>query len=253
MALALTQWARARRPHPPGAHPRLPGPLRTAVGGIDRVTRDPQLRLLIGLTAAQCFVRGCLNVLVVIAAFNLFHAGSSGVGYLNAALGVGGLVGAFVGTSLETKRMARSFGVAVAFWGAPIALLAPLSWLGPALLCLVVVGVANGVEDVGLVTLLQRACPYEMLSSVLGVLWGLAMAAVALGSIVAPKIDAGVGARAALGDRGGHSASARAPLQPEAAAGLTRCCDRSKGSTWSRRSPCSAPFRWRSRSGWPPH
>ena len=188
----------ARRPRPPGAPRRLPGPVRTAIGGIDHVTHDPQLRLLIGLTAAQCFVRGCLNVLVVIAAFNLFHAGSSGVGYLNAALGVGGLLGAFVGTSLETKRMARSFGVAIAFWGAPIALLAPLSWLGPAMLCLVAVGVANGVEDVGLVTLLQRACPYEMLSSVLGVLWGLAMAAVALGSIVAPKIDAGVGARTAL-------------------------------------------------------
>ncbi len=180
-------------PRPDAAHRRSPGPLRTAIGGIDRVTRDPQLRLLIGLTGAQCFVRGCLNVLVVIAAFNLFHAGSSGVGYLNAALGVGGLLGAFVGTSLGTKRMARSFGVAIAFWGAPIALLAPLSWLGPAMLCLVAVGTANGVEDVGLVTLLQRACPYEMLSSVLGVLWGLAMAAVALGSIVAPKIDAEVG------------------------------------------------------------
>ena len=130
---------------------------------------------------------GCLNVLVVIAAFNLFHAGSSGVGYLNAALGVGGLLGEFIGTSLGTKTHGPLFRRRDRLLGAPIALLAPLSWLGPAMLCLVVVGAANGVEDVGLVTLLQRTCPYEMLSSVLGVLWGLAMAAVALGSIVAPR------------------------------------------------------------------
>ncbi len=62
--------------------------LRGGLAGVDRVSRDPRLRLLILLTGAQCFVRGCLNVLLVVAAFDLFHAGSSGVGYLNAALGV---------------------------------------------------------------------------------------------------------------------------------------------------------------------
>ncbi|HXW81479.1 MAG TPA: cyclic nucleotide-binding domain-containing protein, partial [Acidimicrobiales bacterium] len=91
-----------------------------------------------------------------------------------------------------------SFGVAIAFWGAPIALLAPQSWIGGAMLCLFVVGAANAVEDVGLVTLLQRGCPYELLSSVLGVLWGLAMTSVAVGSIFAPAVEATVGLRTAL-------------------------------------------------------
>jgi MFS family permease len=169
-----------------------------SLAGLGHVARGPWARLLIGLAGAQCFVRGCLNVLLVVAAFSLLHAGSSGVGYLNAALGVGGLVGAFGATMLSTNRLAVSFGVAIAFWGLPIASLAPLSCLAPAMLCLVVVGAANAVEDVGLLTLLQRCCPHELLTSVLGVLWGLAMTAVAVGSIVAPAIDAAFGARTAL-------------------------------------------------------
>ena len=146
----------------------------------------------------QCFVRGCLNVLVVVAAFHVLDAGSSGVGFLNAALGIGGLVGALGAASLSNRRLALSFGLAIAFWGAPIALLAPLSALGPAMLCLVVVGAANAVEDVGLVTMLQRSCPHELLSSVLGVLWGLAMTSVAIGSVVVPMAEAALGTRLTL-------------------------------------------------------
>jgi Cyclic nucleotide-binding domain/Major Facilitator Superfamily len=177
---------------------RPAGAVRASVAGLEQVARDARARLLIGLVGAQCFVRGCLNVLVVVAAFSLLHAGSAGVGYLNAALGSGGLIGAFAATMMSPRRLAALFGVAVAFWGLPIAFLAPLSWLAPAMLCLVVVGASNAVEDVSLLTLLQRSCPYELLASVLGVLWGLAMTAVALGSIAAPAIEAAVGARTAL-------------------------------------------------------
>ncbi len=172
--------------------------LRAGVAGLDRVARDRRLRLLIGLAGVQCFVRGCLNVLVVVAAFHLLDAGPSGVGYLNAALGIGGLVGALGAATLSNRRLALSFGLAIAFWGVPIALLAPLSSLAPAMLCLVVVGGANAVEDVGLVTMLQRSCPHEFLSSVLGVLWGLAMTSVAIGSVVVPIVDVALGPRLTL-------------------------------------------------------
>jgi MFS family permease len=181
-----------------GSAGRAMSSLHAGLAGLDRVGRDSRLRLLVLLAGAQCFVRGCLNVLLVVAAFDLLHAGSSGVGYLNAALGVGGLVGAFGAATLSTKRLALSFGLAIAFWGLPIALLSPLSWLGAAMLCLVVVGVANAVEDVGLMTLVQRCSPYELLASVLGVLWGVNMTAVAVGSIVAPVIESAFGPRTAL-------------------------------------------------------
>ena len=41
--------------------------------------------------AAQCFVRGCLNVLIVVAVFRVLDAGDGAVGYLTAGLGLGGL------------------------------------------------------------------------------------------------------------------------------------------------------------------
>ena len=128
----------------------------------------------------------------------MFHAGSSGVDYLNAAIGLGGLLGAFAATTLSAKRLALTFGAAILLWGAPIAVLAPLSLFGLAILCLAAVGAANAFEDVALITLLQRSTPDGLLASVLGVLWGLAMTAVAVGSIVAPWVVASVGDRTSL-------------------------------------------------------
>jgi MFS family permease len=148
--------------------------------------------------AAQGFVRGCLNVLIVVAVFQVLHADRGAVGYLTAALGVGGLVGAFGAATLEGRRLAVPLGIAVAFWGLPIAFVAPRPYLPAALLLLAVVGAANSVEDVAGFTLLQRLVPDEVLSRVLGVVWGLVMAAVALGSITAPLIVDAIGARAAF-------------------------------------------------------
>jgi MFS family permease len=167
-------------------------------GGIRAVRSSPETRLVTGMMAAQCFVRGCLNVLLVVAAFQVFDAGSGAVGYLTAALGVGGLLGAFAAMTLEGRRLAVPMGLAIAFWGLPIALVAPLPYLPAALLMLAVVGAANSIEDVAGFTLLQRIVPDEVLSRVLGVVWGLAMASVGVGSIVAPLIVDALGARASF-------------------------------------------------------
>ncbi len=68
-------------------------------------------------------------------------------------------MGAFGAATLSTKRLGLSFGLAIAFWGLPIALLSPLLWFGAAILCLTVVRAANAVEDVGLMTLVKRCSP----------------------------------------------------------------------------------------------
>jgi MFS family permease len=168
------------------------------LGGIRTVRRSPEPRLIAGLMAAQGFVRGCLNVLIVVAVFQVLDANEGAVGYLTAALGVGGLIGAFGAVTLEGKRLAVPLGIALAFWGLPIALVAPRPYLPAALLLLAVVGAANSVEDVAGFTLLQRIVPDDVLSRVLGVVWGLVMAAVALGSITAPLVVDAIGPRAAF-------------------------------------------------------
>jgi hypothetical protein len=72
-----------------------------------------------------------------------------------------------------------------------------------AIVLLAVLGAANSIEDVAVFTLLQRIVPDELLTRVLGVLWGLAMGAVALGSLAAPAIVHLVGAKAAFAVVGG--------------------------------------------------
>jgi MFS family permease len=171
---------------------------RLLLAGLAYVARAPTPRMVVGLIGAQAFVRGCLNVLIVVTAFRVLDGNAAAVGYMTAALGVGGLIGALAAFRLEGRRLAVAFGIALVFWGLPIALMASSSFLVTALLLLAVVGAANSIEDVAAFTLLQRIVPDDVLTRVLGALWGLAMGGVALGSIVAPAVVSLVGPRAAL-------------------------------------------------------
>jgi MFS family permease len=171
---------------------------RLLLAGFAFVARTPSPRMVVGLICAQTFVRGCLNVLIVVTAFRVLDGNAGAVGYMTAAIGVGGLIGALGAFALTGRRLAAAFGLALVFWGLPIVLMAPSSFLATALLLLAVVGAANSLEDVAAFTLLQRIVPDALLTRVLGVLWGLAMGAVALGSIVAPAVVGLVGPRAAL-------------------------------------------------------
>ena len=176
-----------------GASPR-----RMASAGFRAVKNEPNARLVVALVTAQAFVRGCLNVLIVVAVFRVLGGNGADVGYLTAAIGVGGLLGAIGAMTLEGRRLAVPFGLALVFWGLPIALMAPRPYFAVAVALLAIVGAANSVEDVAVFTLLQRIVPDELLTRVLGLLWGLAMGAVAVGSIAAPVVVAAVGPRLAL-------------------------------------------------------
>jgi MFS family permease len=167
-------------------------------GGFRTVAGTPRARLVVFLTAAQTFVRGCLNVLIVVAAFRVLDGGAAYVGYLTAAIGIGGLIGALGAMTLGGRRLAVSFGVSLVFWGLPIALIAPQPELAATMVLLAVVGAANSVEDVAVFTLLQRITPNEKLTRVLGLVWGLAMGGVALGSLAAPALVSALGPRPAF-------------------------------------------------------
>ena len=120
------------------------------------------------------------------------------MGYLTAAIGVGGLLGALGAMTLGARRLALPFGLALVFWGLPITLIAPRPYFAAAAFLLAIVGAANSVEDVALFTLLQRSVPDDTLTRVLGIFWGLAMGGVAIGSIAAPVIVKAVGPRPAF-------------------------------------------------------
>jgi hypothetical protein len=166
--------------------------------GFRAIGEVPAARMLVGLIAAQTFIRGCLNVLLVVTSYQVLHRGAAGVGYLTAAIGAGGLIGALGAVSLRGERLAPPFAWGLVFWGVPIMVVAPLPHPAPVVVLLAAVGAANSVVDVAGFTLLQRTVPDAVLTRVLGVTWGLAMGAVALGSSVAPAVLSLVGLRPAF-------------------------------------------------------
>lgn len=159
----------------------------------------PTVLLVIAVFGVQPFVRGALTVLIVVASIELLGLGDPGVGLLNAAIGLGGIVGA-VGTILLVgrRRLAFVFLLALVLWGVPISVIGivPLAWVAVA--AMGAVGVANAVLDVAGLTTLQRIVPNDVRASVLGVFEGDVAAMAALGGIVAPILVAAFGIAGAL-------------------------------------------------------
>ena len=96
---------------------------KALAAGFGAIARNPRLRLVVSLMVAQAFVRGCLNVLIVVAAFQVFDAGGEAIGYMTAALGVGGLIGAIerwrsaAAASPPRSASRSSLGLPIAFRG----------------------------------------------------------------------------------------------------------------------------------------
>jgi MFS family permease len=178
------------------------GLVQEALGGFGVLSRDANARLIVALCVAQTLVRGALNVLIVVSALTLLKMGESGVGLLTAAIGLGGLVGSVVALSLVGRRLAGPFALALVLWGLPIAAIAVWPKPATALIFLAVLGLGNSLFDVTVYTLFQRIVPDAVLMRVLGAMFGLAMAAVGLGSILLPPLIDAVGTRPALAATG---------------------------------------------------
>jgi CRP-like cAMP-binding protein/predicted MFS family arabinose efflux permease len=175
------------------------GFLRESVEGFRTIVSDKRLLTLVSLFTAQTVVAGALNVFVVILALDLYDSGAGGVGTLNAALGVGGVVGAAAAAGLVGgQRLARGFAFGLIFWGAPLLLVGVLPVEVVGFAALAAIGVANTMIDVSGFTLLQRAVPDEVLARVFGVLETVLVAGIGLGALLTPPIIDALGIRGAL-------------------------------------------------------
>jgi MFS family permease len=169
------------------------------LAGFRTIARARRLRLLVGLFSAQTFVDGMLNVLLVVIALEVLDTGQAGVGFLNSAVGIGGLLGAVAAAALVArKRQAADFGLGIFIWGVPIALVAVWPNQAAVLVLLAVVGIGNTIVDVSGMTLLQRSAPDDVLARVFGVLESLLLLTAGLGALVAPLLLNWLGTRGAL-------------------------------------------------------
>jgi hypothetical protein len=181
---------------------RAEGPgavLEEFLGGTRSIGRLPGPRLVLVGVGVQTFVRGLLTVLIVVAAIELLGMGKPGVGTLNAAMGLGGLVGAGASIALAGRaRLGPAFIVALMGWGAPIALIGLVASPTVAILALLAIGLSNAFLDVSGYTLVQRTTPNAARVAMLGLIDGVANLGPALGGLVAPLLIAGAGVQGAL-------------------------------------------------------
>jgi MFS family permease len=133
--------------------------LASLAGGIRylRSSRPLAGAFLIDLGA---MVFGMPRALFPALATTVFHGGAATVGYLNAAPGLGALIGSVLtGHIGRVRRAGRAVAYCVAGWGLAITGFGLVTWLPAALMLLVLAGAADVVSSVFRMMIVQHATP----------------------------------------------------------------------------------------------
>ena len=166
-----------------------PDPQAGTLAGLRILLGDADARVVVGLLTMRMVVIGAADVLFVLLALQVLGMGPPGAGILNAALGAGTIIGGivtfgFVGRS----RLAAVAAIGAIAWGVSLGLAAFLGSPQLATILVVVGGAGLAVMDVAGRTILQRSVRDEVLSRVFGLQEGLAMAGLAVGSLLVPVL-----------------------------------------------------------------
>jgi MFS family permease len=167
--------------------------------GFATIAADRGLTLITALGVVQTFTRGALTVLAVVVAIDLLDTGDPGVGVLNAAVGAGGLLGSIAAFALVGRGgLAAWFGVGIALFGAPLAVVGLAPEQAAAIVLLGLVGVGNALIDVGGFTLLARLADETVLARMFAGFEAILTLGVAVGGLLTPLIVELLGIRPAL-------------------------------------------------------
>lgn len=194
--LAQRRLPRDARPEPLGDDAGLGA---EAAAGARALVGSPQLRLVAGAFAAATVVEGATDVLVVLVALDLLDLGQSGVGFLNSAWGIGGLVGGAAAASAPGRgRLALGLSASCLVIGGCLGGLGAYPTTATAVLLLLLLGVGYAVVEIAETTLVQRLVPDEVLGRAFGVMESLYVAATGVGSLLAPVLVSTFGIHGAL-------------------------------------------------------
>ena len=183
----------------PPVKPERRSTFREAVAGFSTLWAQRDARIIVFLYFCQTVVAGALRVLIVVTALDLLDIGNSGLGFLNAAMGVGGIIGVAVAFALIGRRkLATDFGLGLILIGAGLGLIGVWPTVIGAVILIAVFGIGNTLVDVSGVTLLQRAVPDEVLGRVFGALQSILVLGLAIGALIVPFLLDLISIRAAL-------------------------------------------------------
>ncbi len=161
--------------------------VRQALGPIARPVAGLAL-----INAADGFVFGGLGVITVVLAVDVFRVGEAGTGLLNAAIGVGGIVGALVaGALVLRRRLGPPLLIGALVLAAGTAVIGLVVSFPIALLAIAVASAGALVLEIVATTLLQRIVPDNVRGRALGIVETVSVTAYAAGSFIVPVLGAG--------------------------------------------------------------
>lgn len=155
--------------------------------------------VVVTILVATTIVIGGLDILFVATAIDLLGIGESWAGFLYSAFGLGGVLGAVTTVSLVgRRRLTPAVAGTGGLFGLSISAVSivPTPITAPVLLA--ASGAGYSVLTVAGRTLLQRVAPEAVLARVFGVLEGLTMFALAVGSVASGLLISALGVGGAL-------------------------------------------------------
>lgn len=154
--------------------------------GMRATVADREVALLVLFTSAVTFVYGFELVYLVFVSDEKLGTGTEGIGYLSAAMGVGGAAGALLTNRLaDSPRLRLVLVLTLLGCGLPLGLLAVVSQPWIAYVLLGVEGLASIALDVVVVTALQRMVRPHLLGRVSSIMDSLTVTAILLGNVAA--------------------------------------------------------------------
>jgi MFS family permease len=152
--------------------------------GIRLLVSERHPRLLVILLTLAWVVLGALDVLFVVLAIEVLHHGQAWAGYLNMAFGIGNLLAGAVTVTLVGRRLGVPIVAASLVLSVGLGLTALSANAFATAVLLAVAGTGSAVLEMATRALLQRAVPAELLGRIFGVVEGMTMAGLAVGSLL---------------------------------------------------------------------
>jgi MFS family permease len=148
--------------------------------------------------AAAGLLSGAFWTLILVLAVKTFHLGGQGTGYLNAANGIGGIIGGFaVGLLITKLRLNQLFMVGSAVNFLVVVLVGVSPFGAGAFLALIVFGISDVISQVSGITVIQTATPRELLGRVFGAYESTLVGSMLLGTLAAGPLITVLGPRGA--------------------------------------------------------
>ena len=158
---------------------------------------------LIVLRSVDYAIVGGISMLTVIIATDVLTAGEAATGYLNAAVGIGGVTGAIVAGALVLRRsLRRPMLVGAAVMAVGCAILGLATELVVAMAAIALLSAGHLVLEVTGATLLQRVTTDAVRGRAVGLMMTVDTGAEAAGSFIVPVLVAVFGTAAVLGVSG---------------------------------------------------